>query len=285
MRHRLVSSSAHFFVRYRGIKLQNTRQLLFLSNSVRNMSSLSSATSVVRFLDQNGAIRCGQQVPNTNTAQLVEQNDPLGSLILTGETAMIKKILIPVVPSQILCIGLNYRKHAQETNMPEPSHPILFTKSLNALQHPNDPIVIPRIASDPKEVDYECELAVVLKETCKNVSVSDALKYVGGYTCANDISARRWQGKKGGNQWCRAKSFDTFCPLGPVLVTPQVISDPQKLEIATYLNGKVMQKSSTSDMIFSVAELISQLSQDMTLPKGTIILTGTPEVCINYTNL
>lgn len=235
------------------------------------------ACVLTRFLDENDRIRCGQRADGSSTALLVEEDDPLGTLLFTGETATIKKILVPVVPSQILGIGLNYCKHAKETNMPEPKFPVLFTKGINALQHPHDPVVIPRIASDPPEVDYECELAVLLKKTAYNVSEEEALTYVGGYTCANDISARRWQNKKGGGQWCRAKTFDTFCPLGPVLVTPEVIPNPQTLEIATYLNGKQVQKSNTSDMIFSVARLISQLSQDCTLPKGTLILTGTPE--------
>ncbi|KAL4161437.1 hypothetical protein PRNP1_001991 [Phytophthora ramorum] len=235
------------------------------------------ATALTRFVDENGAIRCGQRTDDGSTALLVEDDDPLGSLSFTGETATIEKVLAPVVPSQILGIGLNYRKHAKETNMPEPKFPVLFTKGVNALQNPHDPVVIPRVASEPPEVDYECELAVVLKEACCNVTEQEALSFVGGYTCANDISARRWQGKKGGGQWCRAKTFDTFCPLGPVLMTPEVIPDPQTLEIATYLNGEQVQKSNTSDMIFSVAKLISQLSQDCTLPKGTLILTGTPE--------
>ncbi|TMW66317.1 hypothetical protein Poli38472_004082 [Pythium oligandrum] len=150
-------------------------------------------------------------------------------------------------------------------------------KCLNALQDPNQPIVIPSVAASPTEVDYEGELAVVLKEDCKNVSVQDALKYVAGYTCANDVSARLWQGKKGGGQTCRGKSFDTFCPIGPELVTPEEIPDPQSIRIATYLNGQRMQESSTRDMLFSVAQLISELSRDMTLVRGTLVLTGTPE--------
>lgn len=235
------------------------------------------ATTIVRFIDTNGATRCGQRDDESTSVRLVENDDPLGSLRFTGERATVKQLLAPVVPSQILCIGLNYRKHALETKSPEPKYPVLFTKGVNALQRPGGAVVIPRIASSPPEVDYECELAVVLKETIKDVSEEDALQYVAGYTCANDISARRWQGAKGGNQWVRAKTFDTFCPIGPVLVTPDVIPDPQQLRIATYLNGACMQQSSTSDMIFSVAQIISQLSQDVTLPKGTLILTGTPE--------
>lgn len=240
------------------------------------------ATHLIRFVDESGAVRCGQRdglpASDASTAWIVEDDDPLGSRRFTGEQAAIKKLLAPVAPSQILCIGLNYRKHAQETNMPLPKFPVLFTKGLNTVQHPEDPVAVPRIASDPPEVDYECELAVVLRGECRNVSEDDALRFVGGYTCANDISARRWQGKRGGGQWCRAKTFDTFCPLGPVLVTPEAIPDPQTLGIATYLNGEVMQQSNTGDMIFSVAQLISQLSQDVTLPRGTVIITGTPEV-------
>ncbi|KAG1692661.1 hypothetical protein DVH05_025139 [Phytophthora capsici] len=264
----------------RFVRLRSSLPRLAMSPSSRRFSSSSSsskATALVRFVDENGAIRCGQRTDDGSTALLVEDDDPLGSLHFTGETASIEKVLAPVVPSQIWCIGLNYSKHAKETNMPEPTYPVLFAKGVNALQHPHDPVVIPRIASDPPEVDYECELAVVLKEAAFNVTEEEALTYVGGYTCANDISARRWQGKKGGGQWCRAKTFDTFCPLGPVLMTPEIIPDPQTLEIATYLNGEQVQKSNTSDMIFSVAKLISQLSQDCTLPKGTVILTGTPE--------
>ncbi|TDH73349.1 hypothetical protein CCR75_006399 [Bremia lactucae] len=249
--------------------------------SCRMLSSMprvdGKATVLTRFLDENGAVRCGQRMEDGSTALLVEDDDPLGTLCFTGRTATIRKILAPVVPSQILGIGLNYRKHAKETNKPEPKFPVLFTKGVNSLQHPEEPIIIPRIASEPPEVDYECELAVVLNKTACNVTEEEALMYVGGYTCANDITARRWQGVKGGGQWCRAKTFDTFCPLGPVLVMPEIIPDPQTLALATYLNGKQVQKSNTGDMIFSVARLISQLSQDCSLPKGTVILTGTPE--------
>uniref|UniRef100_A0AAV1U1W1 Fumarylacetoacetase-like C-terminal domain-containing protein n=1 Tax=Peronospora matthiolae TaxID=2874970 RepID=A0AAV1U1W1_9STRA len=251
--------------------------LLHTMSSTARRSSSAKATAITRFLDEHGAIRCGQRTDDGSTALLIEGDDPLGTLYFTGETATIEKVLAPVVPSQILGIGLNYRQHAMETKMPEPKFPVLFTKGVNALQHPHDPVVIPRVASDPPEVDYECELAVVLKESCCNVTQEEALAFVGGYTCANDISARRWQGKKGGGQWCRAKTFDTFCPLGPVLITPESIPNPQTLDIATYLNGEQVQKSNTSDMIFSVAEIISLLSQDCTLPKGTLILTGTPE--------
>ncbi|KDO20101.1 hypothetical protein SPRG_14640 [Saprolegnia parasitica CBS 223.65] len=241
--------------------------------------AMSTATRIVRFRDEHGAVRLGQQAtPSSATAQVLAADNVLGSLALTSEVAQVRRILAPVQPTQIIGIGLNYRNHAKETNMPIPTHPVVFFKNVNAVTDPEMPIVLPRIASDPLEVDYECELAVVLNADCRNVSVDDALRYVAGYTCANDVSARRWQGvPKGGGQWCRAKSFDTFCPLGPCLVPAASIPDPQNLRIETYLNGACVQSSSTQDMIFSVAELISQLSQDTTLPAGTVILTGTPE--------
>ena len=125
-------------------------------------------------------------------------------------------------------------------------------------------------------VDYECELAVVIGRNCKNISASKAFDYVAGYTCANDVSARDWQKHAGGGQWCRGKTFDTFCPLGPYLITPDEIPDPQNLKIRTLLNGEAVQDWSTNDMIFPVAQIIEFLSGSTTLPPGTVILTGTP---------
>jgi 2-keto-4-pentenoate hydratase/2-oxohepta-3-ene-1,7-dioic acid hydratase in catechol pathway len=125
-------------------------------------------------------------------------------------------------------------------------------------------------------VDYECELAVVIGKRCKNASKADALKYVLGYTAANDVSARDWQNEKGGTQWCRAKTFDTFCPLGPALVTADEIPDPNSLKIKTVINGQTLQDWNTNDMIFNVAALIEFLSGSTTLLPGTLILTGTP---------
>jgi 2-keto-4-pentenoate hydratase/2-oxohepta-3-ene-1,7-dioic acid hydratase in catechol pathway len=122
--------------------------------------------------------------------------------------------MAPIEPTQILGIGLNYKKHAEETNMPIPKFPVVFYKNKNSIQHPNGSILIPSIARTPEQVDFEVELAIIIGQTCKNISEKDALQYILGYTIANDISARKWQGKQGGNQWCRAKSFDKFCPLG-----------------------------------------------------------------------
>ncbi|MPY88673.1 MAG: 5-carboxymethyl-2-hydroxymuconate isomerase [Luteitalea sp.] len=195
---------------------------------------------------------------------------------LTDRVVTVKKVLAPVEPAMIWCVGLNYKRHAQETGGRVPAEPIIFAKGPNALQHPGDPIELPRVAASD-EVDYECELAVVIGRRCKNVSTGAALDYVLGYTCANDVSARDWQITRGGSQWCRGKTFDTFAPLGPALVTADEIPDPQGLRVRTILNGDTMQDSNTNDMIFAVADVVSFLSGSTTLSPGTVILTGTPE--------
>lgn len=185
------------------------------------------------------------------------------------------KLLAPVDPRITLCIGLNYRKHAEEGGKPVPELPVLFIKGPGATNNPGDNIVLPRkLRSDM--VDYECELAVVIGRPCKNVSKADALKYVAGFTCGNDVSARDWQLKWGGGQWCRGKTFDTFSPLGPWMVTPDELGNPNELRIMTRLNGQTMQDWSTNDMIFDVPTLIEFLSGSTTLMPGTVILTGTP---------
>lgn len=188
-------------------------------------------------------------------------------------------MLSPLEPTHIICIGLNYKKHAAETGAEPPKNPIVFTKNLGAAQNPFDPVVIPPVAQqNGEEVDFEAELAVVIGKACKDVTKEQALDYVLGYTCANDISARKWQNAKlGGGQWCFSKSFDTFAPLGPVLASPKIIPNPNALSISLELNGKVMQNSNTGDMVFDVRTLISFLSQGTTLMPGTVILTGTPE--------
>jgi 2-keto-4-pentenoate hydratase/2-oxohepta-3-ene-1,7-dioic acid hydratase in catechol pathway len=199
----------------------------------------------------------------------------LGSHEITDETVDVKQILAPIVPTAIFCIGLNYRKHAEEAGAPIPAFPILFMKGPAAVQNPGGPIVLPtRLKST--EVDYEAELAVVIGRRCKNVSRKNALDYVFGYTASNDVSARDWQMKWGGSQWCRGKTFDTFAPLGPVLVTAGEIPNPNTLRLRTILNGNVMQDSNTSDMIFDVSAIIEFLSGSTTLLPGTVILTGTP---------
>ena len=192
-----------------------------------------------------------------------------------GTPVTVDKLLAPVEPRDILCIGLNYKRHAAESNAEPPANPVLFLKNSGSLQNPGDPIVLPRrLRSD--QVDYECELAVVIGRRCHNVRRAEALAHVAGYTCANDVSARDWQRNGGGGQWCRGKTFATFCPLGPAIVTPDEIPDPNQLAIRTILNGETLQDWNTSDMIFDVPTLIEFLSASMILNPGTVILTGTP---------
>ncbi len=201
--------------------------------------------------------------------------DIFGEFRATDRAVKPGKLLAPVVPPNLLCIGLNYKKHAAESNSALPKYPVLFIKNTASIQNPGDPIEIPvKLASE--KVDYECELAVVIGRRCKNVSRAQALDYVLGYTCGNDVSARDWQRDGGGGQWCQGKSFDTFAPLGPVLVTRDEIPNPNALQIKTILNGETMQDWNTNDMIFDVPAIIEFLSSSKTLLPGTVILTGTP---------
>ncbi len=228
---------------------------------------------IIRYQDASGRIALGCLHPDGSTTRL--DGDLLGDFRDTGEPADVAKLLAPIVPVDILCIGLNYRRHAEEGKQAIPEWPVLFMKNIGALQNPGDPIVLPRqLRSDA--VDYECELAVVIGKACRNVKKSEALAHVLGYTCANDVSARDWQMQKGGTQWCRGKTFATFAPLGPCLVTKDEIPDPNTLQVRTILNDQVMQDWNTDDMIFDVPTLIEFLSGSTLLLPGTVILTGTP---------
>lgn len=228
---------------------------------------------IIRYQTEKGKVEYGSLQANGSFHEI--RGDIFGSFEATGKTVKVHKLLAPVLPVNLLCIGLNYRRHAEEGKAQIPERPVLFIKATTTVQNPGDPIVLPRhLRSD--EVDYECELAVVIGKHCKNVSREKALDYVLGYTCANDVSARDWQGKWGGSQWCRGKTFDTFAPLGPCLVLKDEIPDPSKLKIKTTLNGDVMQDWRTDDMIFDVPALIAFLSGSTTLLPGTVIFTGTP---------
>lgn len=174
-------------------------------------------------------------------------------------------------PDKIICLGLNYRRHAEEAGLPIPTVPILFAKYRNALNGPASPIILPGIS---EEIDYEAELAVVIGKRCRNITPALALDYVAGYMAFNDVSARDLQMRTG--QWLSGKTLDTFAPCGPALVINE-IHDPQSLDISTRVNGQTLQQGNTSDMIFSVAETLSYISQLMTLEPGDIIATGTPE--------
>ena len=183
---------------------------------------------------------------------------------------------MPTRPPAILCIGKNYADHAAEMGGAAPERLVLFMKNPASACGDGDAIVIPAICDENgPQVDYEGELAVIVGRDCRDVPEDRALSFVGGYAAANDVSARWWQREGGGGQFCRGKGFDTFCPIGPVAPAAQV-PDPQALRVVTRLNGQVMQDSSTSLMIHSVARIVSELSRGTTLLAGTVILTGTP---------
>jgi 2-keto-4-pentenoate hydratase/2-oxohepta-3-ene-1,7-dioic acid hydratase in catechol pathway len=229
---------------------------------------------IIRYQDNEGKIGHAVQQPGGAVVKL--SGDIFHSPKVAAENVFVSKILAPIQPTLIVCIGLNYRQHAQETGAKIPEFPIVFLKGPGTITNPGDPIFLPtHLKSD--EVDYECELAVVIGRICKNVRRAEALDFVLGYTCANDVSARDWQIKRGGSQWSRGKMFDTFCPLGPCLVTRDEIPNPNALKIRTVLNGQTVQDSNTGDMIFDVPALIEFLSGSTTLPAGTVILTGTPQ--------
>ena len=175
-------------------------------------------------------------------------------------------------PGKIVCVGVNYRAHATEGGREPPDHPVLFAKFPTAVIGDGD--VITWDEGLTQAVDFEAELAVVIGRTCRRVSTAEALDYVAGYTCLNDVSARDLQ--YGDKQFVRAKSLDTFCPIGPYVVTPDEVGDPGTLDIRCIVNGEVMQDSNTSDLIFGVPELISFCSQAFTLEPGDVIATGTP---------
>ena len=184
------------------------------------------------------------------------------------------RLLPPLAkPSKVLCIGLNYRDHARETNAPIPEEPIVFCKMPTAIIGPDDPIVLPAVST---QVDFEAELVIVIGSRIRAVDEAAASDAIWGYTVGHDVSARDWQKNKPGKQWFLGKSFDTFAPLGPAIVTADEVPDPADLRIRCSINGEIMQDGSTADMIFKPAELVAYLSQVMTLLPGDVIFTGTP---------
>lgn len=178
---------------------------------------------------------------------------------------------VPFKPGSIICVGLNYKDHAKEGGVDVPERPVLFAKLSSCVVGPNEPIVLPM---DTTEVDYEAELAVVIGRRCHRVAADEALDYVAGYTCMNDVSARDFQ--RGDGQWVRAKSQDTFGPIGPYLVTRDDVQDPQSLSIRCLVNGQLVQNSNTREMVFGVKDLITFISRGITLMPGDVISTGTP---------
>ena len=223
------------------------------------------------------ATRRGCSVPDTMAAAIPLGIDALNRLLsplLEDAQCFTDAPLAPVVsqPGRILCIGLNYRQHAKECNLPLPPAPVPFNKFSNALAAHEDIITLP---SEYKEYDYEAELVAVMGKPARNVDKEHALDYVFGYTCGNDLSTRDLQFARGG-QWLLSKTFDGFAPIGPCLVTADALN-PGQLDISSTVNGEVRQNSNTSDMIFSLGEIISDLSRHFTLQPGDLIFTGTPQ--------
>jgi len=197
------------------------------------------------------------------------------SIIASGQRLQtLSNIRAPFTPRSFICIGLNYADHVKESGSKVPERPVVFAKFANALAHPGD--VITWHADASQQVDWEAELGVVIGKPCYRVSKADALSYVGGFTCVNDVSARDIQRTDGANQFVMGKTFDGFCPVGQFVVTADDVPDPQNLGIKCIVNGQTMQNSNTREMIFDVATLVAHLSKFMTLMPGDLIATGTP---------
>ncbi|WP_214044902.1 fumarylacetoacetate hydrolase family protein [Methanomethylovorans sp.] len=202
----------------------------------------------------------------------VDGNKVIGKGDVEGKAFELSElnVLPPTVPTKIICVGLNYLDHAIEMDMPVPKEPILFLKPPSAVIGHTDKIIYPRVS---ELVDFEAELAVIIGKRCKNIKISNASDVIAGYTCFNDVTARDLQRRDG--QWTRAKSFDTFAPVGPFIV-PAADIDPENIYIRSRVNGETKQDSSTSNLIFEIPYLLEFISKIMTLEVGDIIATGTP---------
>ena len=191
-----------------------------------------------------------------------------------GTSDQVLKVLCPIDrPNKILCIGLNYRDHAIETNAPIPDEPIVFCKMATSMIGPDEAICLPKVSN---EVDYEAELVVVIGTKMKNVTEQEANQGIFGYSVGHDVSARDWQKGKPGKQWFLGKSFDTFAPLGPSIVTTDEVSDTTNLRVQCRINGETLQDSTTKELIFTPVQIVAYISQVMTLEPGDVIYTGTP---------
>lgn len=236
---------------------------------------------------RTGLVRNGEIVPlHENEPALPTEMIPLlqmgaealpllRKVLQEGKAEQAPVTLLPPVPNprKVICVGLNYADHAAETGATPPPEPVIFNKFPTAIIGPADAIRLPRVSQN---VDYEAELVVVIGRTGRHIPEADAMDYVAGYTCGNDVSARDWQIKKPGGQWLLGKSFDTFAPIGPHLVLRDEIPDPHNLGIRLVLNGNVMQQSNTNQFIFSIPRLVAYVSQVCTLEPGDLLFTGTP---------
>ncbi len=235
----------------------------------QEIPAMLDATGGIRDLSAHVTDLAGDTVSVESLSKL-SQLDP-ATLPLLPEGSRIGACVADT--PNFICIGLNYAKHAAEANLPMPPEPVIFSKATSALSGPNDTILLPEGSNG---LDWEVELGFVIGRPCSNVSEEDALDYVSGYFTSNDVSERDFQMNRGG-QWVKGKSAPTFGPVGPYLVTPDEVRDPQNLAVSTKVNGQVMQNSNTSDMIFSVRNIIATLSRYMDLRVGDLVITGTPE--------
>ncbi|EXJ79165.1 hypothetical protein A1O3_08666 [Capronia epimyces CBS 606.96] len=246
------------------------------------MSSSFSWSRLIRFVDENGAVRYGDVVEERPASEMIGtkvdtlDGDPFGAMTRTHQQATVTKILCPLESTPIfMCIGLNYRQHANEANLTIAEHPVVFTKPADALNSPLDDVTV--FLDIQSQLDYEGELCVIIGKDGKNIPEAEALDYVLGYAAGNDVSARKFQLPPfSGGQFCYGKSFDGFAPVGPCIVSKTLIADPQTLDLVTRVDGELRQQTSTADMIWTVKQIIAHLSRGTTLRKGTIIMTGTP---------
>ena len=262
------------------LSLPANRSPSFHRFSTMSANSTSPITQVIRFLSHDHTIHLGEPIPDNDTEAHLLSGDLYNpsSLTRTDQRVRIAAYLPPVHPTSIQCIGLNYKDHAAEAKMDLPKAPVLFFKNLHSAVGHLTAIRIPKCAQQQAETDYEAELVFVIGKQCRNVSESEALQYVLGYAPGNDVSARDQQlnKDKSGTQWNRSKGFDTFAPFGPALTLAHAVPDPQNLDISLTLNGQSLQHSNTREMVFSVARIVSYLSEDTTLLPGTVVFTGTP---------
>ncbi len=223
--------------------------------------------------------RVDPQIPTCLVKLLAQQGDGLrraAEAMRRGEPIAPDRVeLLPPIrcPQKVLCVGANYADHAKESGMEVPAEPVIFNKFPSALCAPEQPVILPRVS---QQVDYEAELVVVIGRRGRHIPAEQASSYIAGYCCGNDISARDWQLHKPAGQWLLGKTFDTFAPLGPAMVTADEVPDAGNLRIELRLNGQTMQQSNTKQLIFSIDFLIAYISQVCTLEVGDLLFTGTP---------
>ena len=242
-----------------------------VSNCIVDLNAASGArlpSDMLGLLAQEGGIDLARRIVADSKR---DWSRPDGNAVFGLSQA---RLMAPVGrPGKVICLGLNYRDHARESKMPAPSEPVIFSKASSSVIGPGEPIVLPEAS---REVDYEVELAFVIGRRAKLVRAAEAMGCVAGYTVLNDVSARDYQHGKPGKQWFLAKSFDTFCPTGPWIVTADEVPDPHDLKLSCEVSGQTLQASSTAQMLFRIPVIIEYLARVFTLEPGDVVATGTP---------